>query len=266
MNIQINPSGQPFYLAGGRTGVLLVHGFTSTPNEMRWLAQSLNKQGLSCLGIRLPGHATSLEDLRMTKWTDWTSSIADGYQLLRNRVDRIFLVGLSMGGALSLLMSTRLDVAGVIALSTPCRLPKDYPNWILSLYGTFVPEVAKSTKTLESSWFDKTAFAEHFSYPKNPVRSVIELKSMLREMKTVLPTINKPVLLIHSKDDKKVPPSHLTQIFKRLPAAIYKSKRYISGSGHVVTSDAAREVVFQSTLEFIQKFDDSQLFLSNESK
>ena len=72
------------------------------------MGEYLNAQGYTCLGVRLAGHATSPEDMIRSRYTDWIASVEDGYHLLRGVADQIFLVGLSMGGVLSLLMSTRL--------------------------------------------------------------------------------------------------------------------------------------------------------------
>ena len=60
-----------------------------------------------------------------SNYTDWTASVEDGYNLLRYLADRILLVGVSMGGVLTLLMSTRLNVIGAVAMSTPYKLPDD---------------------------------------------------------------------------------------------------------------------------------------------
>jgi carboxylesterase len=108
----------------------LIHGFTGTPKEMRWMGEYLHQQGYTCLGIRLAGHATQPEDMIRSRWTDWTASVEDGYNILSGIANDIFLVGLSMGGTLSLLMSTRLTprVKGVVAMSTPSRLPRDYQS------------------------------------------------------------------------------------------------------------------------------------------
>src|ERR1700690_3229103 len=117
MATQIIPTAEPFLFPGSRTGCLLIHGFTGAPKEMRTMGEYLNQQNhYSCLGVRLNGHATQPEDMIRSNWSDWTASVEDGYHLLRGACDRIYLVGLSMGGVLSLLMSTRLDVAGVVAM------------------------------------------------------------------------------------------------------------------------------------------------------
>lgn len=115
---QIIATAEPFLLLGDRSkpACLLVHGFTGTPKEMRWMGEYLNQNGYTCLGIRLAGHATDPEDMIRSNWTDWVASVEDGFSLLRDSSDAVFLVGLSMGGVLSLLMSTRANVNGVVSL------------------------------------------------------------------------------------------------------------------------------------------------------
>lgn len=252
---QLIPTAEPFLLLGDRSkpACLLIHGFTGTPKEMHWMGEYLNQQGYTCLGVRLAGHATDPGDMIRSNWTDWTASVEDGYSLLRGLTDRIFLVGLSMGGILSLLMSTRLDVRGVVAMSTPYKLPDDPRlrkiDWIAKIV-TYMP---KSDEAPGASWFDKEAFKGHISYPQNPVRSIGQLNLLLGEMRAALPKINVPVLLIHSKDDKYVSPENIELIFADLKNASDKTKLFVTGSGHVVTRDAARHQVFESALEFIRR-------------
>lgn len=217
------------------------------------MGEYLNEQGLTCLGVRLAGHATDPEDMIRSHWTDWTASVEDGYRLLRGVTDNIFLVGLSMGGILSLLMSTRLAVRGVVAMSTPYKLPDDprlrHIEWISRIV-TYMP---KSDEAPGSSWFDKGAWKDHISYPQNPVRSIGELNKMLGEMRAALPKVGVPVLLIHSEDDPYVSYENMGLIYAGLKNASDKTKLSITGSGHVVTRDAARRQVFKAALEFIQR-------------
>lgn len=219
------------------------------------MGETLNQHGLTCLGIRLNGHATDPEDMRRSRWTDWTASVEDGFHLLCGSVDRVFLVGLSMGGVLSLLMSTRFAqrVAGVAAMSTPYQLPNDYPLWALRLYSMVVRNNPKSKEAPGVSWSDKAAYANHISYPQNPMRSVVELKLLLNEMQVALPEVRKPVLLIHSKDDPYVVPENMEKIYARLVNASDKTKLYVTGSGHVVTRDAARHQVSELVRDFIAR-------------
>ncbi len=254
----IIPTAEPFFFPGDRTSTgstacLLIHGFTGTPKEMRWMGEYLHQKGYTCLGIRLAGHATDPEDMIRSNWTDWTASVEDGYHLLRGLADRIFLVGLSMGGILSLLMSARLEVKGVIAMSTPYKLPDDprlrHIEWI-SKIAAYMP---KSEGEPGAGWFDKQAFRDHVSYPQNPVRSIGQLNKLLGEMRAALPNIRVPVLLMHSKDDNYVLPENMEMIFADLKNASDRTKLYITGSGHVVTRDAARGQVFAAASDFIRR-------------
>lgn len=254
---QIIPTAEPFLFLGdpSKPACLLIHGFTGTPKEMRWMGEFLNQQGYTCLGIRLAGHATHPEDMIRSNWTDWTASVEDGYHLLRGISSDIFLVGLSMGGILSLLMSTKLDVRGVVAMSTPYKLPDDprlrHIDWISKI----VAYMPKSDEVPGSSWFDKDAWKDHISYPENPVRSIGQLNLLLGEMRAALPQLHVPVLLIHSEDDGYVLPANIELIYADLLNTSDKTKLFVTGSGHVVTRDAARQQAFQYALEFIQRIE-----------
>lgn len=256
MNAQIIPTAEPFLLPGhgrqARTGCLLIHGFTGTPKEMRWMGEYLNRQGYTCLGVRLSGHATRPEDMIRSRSGDWMASVEDGYHLLAGLTDSIFLVGLSMGGVLALLMSTRLAVTGVVAMSTPYRLPDDPRLKVVKWISPFMPFFPKGSGAPDAGWFDKAAFAGHVSYPKNPMRSVAELEDLLAKMQAALPLVKVPVLLVHSRDDDYVVKDSMEQIAAHLGTA-EKEQLWVKGSGHVIPREPAREEVFLAAAEFIAK-------------
>ena len=252
---QIIPTAEPFFFLGdpSRPACLLIHGFTGTPKEMRLMGEYLHRQGHTCLGIRLAGHATDPEDMIRSRWTDWTASVEDGYQLLRGVTADVFLIGLSMGGVLSLLTASWLPVRGVIAMSTPARLPTDYPTWLIEFLSRFIRFRSKSNEPPGSGWFDKTVYPDHIAYPRHPVRAAAELKKLMLEMMAALPRVTVPVLLMHSSDERYVLPENLETIYAGLVNATDKTKLYITGSGHVLPRDASREQVFQAAVEFIQR-------------
>ncbi len=258
MTTQTIPTAEPFFFPGGRKGVLLVHGFTGAPKEMRLMGEYLNRElGFTCLGVRLTGHATTPDDMIHSRWTDWTASVEDGYNLLCGAADDVYLVGLSMGGALSLLMSTRLDVKGVVAMSSPYDLIGAYPVWLLRLLSYFKAYIRKTNEVPGSSWVDKKAYAEHVSYPFNPIRSAAELKLLLENMRAALPKVNVPVCLMHSSDDDYVLPGNMEKIYAALTNVSDKTKFYLTGSGHALTIDAARDQVFEIARNFIQRVEKS---------
>jgi len=162
------------------------------------------------------------------------------------------------------LMASRLNacpegearrVKGVIAMSTPHKLPDDPRLKYIDLISKFITYMPKGNG--DSGWFDKDALKDHISYPQNPVRSIAELNKLMGEMRAALPKIDAPVLLIHSKDDKYVDPENMEWNYEALKNASDKTKLYITGSGHVVTRDAARRQVFEYVLEFIRRVGES---------
>jgi carboxylesterase len=252
---EIIATAEPFLFPGSKTGCLLIHGFTGAPKEMRWLGEYLAVQGFSVLGVRLSGHATKPEDMIRSRSTDWLASVEDGYHLLSGFAQNIYLIGLSMGGILSLLFSTQKNVKGVVGISTPYQLQDDWRLNFIELLSFFQPYMPKLKSSSESGWFDQEARKGHISYSQNPVRSIGELNKLIAEMRTALTRVKVPVLLIHSKDDKYVLPENMELIYRELINTHDKSKLYLINSGHVLTRDAAREQVFKAVSEFITRLE-----------
>jgi carboxylesterase len=242
------PTAEPFLFPGGSTGVLLVHGFTGTPKEMRWMGEHLAGQGYTVLGVRLAGHATRPEDMVRMRWQDWLASVEDGWHLLNGLAERVFLAGLSMGGALALLFASRYPVAGVVAMSTPYALPDDPRLPFIKILRWFIPKVPKGP----SDWRNLEAAQDHVDYPAYPTRAIAELRDLLAAMREALPEVMTPVLLVHSRDDTGVEPANMGQIYDRLGSRD-KQMLFVQDCGHVVTREPERERIFQETERFIQR-------------
>lgn len=253
---QIITSAEPFLIPGkgSRAGIgcLLIHGFTGTPKEMLWMGEYLSAQGFSTLGIRLAGHATHPDDMIRSRYRDWMASLEDGYHLLKGLSEKVFLIGLSMGGILALRIAAQLKVAGVFAMSTPYCLPHDPRLKYLKLISIIIKYLRKTDKQPDAGWFDKQAFAGHVSYPMNPTRSIVELDQLIGEMQKALPKVQAPVFLVHSKNDNYVIKDSMQRIYDRLGTS-NKQMMWVEGSGHVIPREPAREQVYKAALDFIMK-------------
>ena len=253
---QIIPTAEPFFFPGSgknaRIGCLVQHGFTGTPKEVRWLGEYLNKQGYTVCGMRLTGHATRPEDMIRSRYPDWLASVEDGYNLLHSSCEQVFLLGLSMGGILSLTSASMLPVQGVVAMSTPYNLPDDPRLKYLKLISKFIHFMPKGKGEPGHGWFDKEVWKQHVAYPENPVRSIAELNALLAVMRLSLPAVKVPVLLIHSRNDEYVVKGSMDDIFDAL-GSTDKQKLWVEGGGHVITEEPTRQIVFQAAAEFVKR-------------
>jgi len=157
-----------------------------------------------------------------------------------------------MGGVLSLITASRFPVRGVVAMSTPYKLPDDPRLKYVRILSKIVPYIPKGRNEPGSDWFDKAAFAQHASYPQNPVRSIGELNDLMAVMRGSLPRVNAPVLLIYSRDDDYIVKDSMDCIYEELGSAD-KQKLWVAGGGHVITEEPTRTVVFKAAADFIRR-------------
>ncbi len=247
------PGGEPFfYPAGGDVGCLLTHGFTGAPEEMRWMGEYLRNQGITALGVRLFGHATQPADMNRARQRDWLASVEDGYHMLSSQVSKMFMVGLSTGGALSLIMARDFPVSGVIVMSTPIQFPDKRVRQLRPV----VPLVSRvwrfAAQNGESDWHDKEAEQANVHYPVFPVRATAELSDLLDEMRGTLDQMTVPALLIYARGDGAIPPDSGQAMYDALGSAD-KELLWLTESGHNIPMDASRHQAFEAATEFIRR-------------
>jgi len=241
-------SAEPFLYPGNEIGCLLIHGFTGTPKEMRWMGEYLAEQGYSVLGIRLAGHSTKIDDLDHTFWQDWSASVEDGYHLLKGMCKDVFVMGLSLGGVLALYHAAHFPVTGVVAMSTPYELPPDPRRRFMQPLSMFYRNIPKGPP----DWHSQDAAEDHIDYPAYPTKGIIQLDALVSELKPALSDVKVPVLLIHSHTDRGVAPENMNRIYDALGSED-KSKLWLDDSGHVITREPEREIVFKAVAEFIEQ-------------
>ena len=241
-------SAEPFFIPGGKTGCLLIHGFTGTPKEMRMLGDFLAAEGFTVLAPRLFGHATAPADMARARWTDWVASVEDGMNLLKGCTDRQFVMGLSMGGVLALLAAARFSFEGVVTFSAPCSLPRDPRSFLLPFIGRMNLRIAKG----KPDWRNQEAARDHKDYPFYPSRSIIELGSLIKVMQSELSSVKIPALLVQSRSDNGIPAESLDTLLKSI-ASTDKRGFWVQNSGHVIIREPERDKIFLEVREFINR-------------
>ncbi len=251
--------GNAFFWKGGRIGCLLVHGLTSTPQEMENLGRFLHKKGYTIHAPLLAGHHTHEKDLSLTSWEDWYASISLGYQKLSAHCNTLFIIGQSIGGTLALHLAFHhpRKLKGIVLLSPAIF----YSNRLVSLASflwPFKPFAVKDYRAhyphRDHSYFDiadDDAYRERIAYTCAPLRSLSQALSLIRKVKRELFSIRQPILILHSRNDHTIRPESSTFIHGKIGSE-KKSLKWLFTSGHVISVDIEKEMVFESINNFIE--------------
>ena len=239
--------GESFLLGGGNEGVLLIHGFTGLPAELFLLGQFLNREGYSVLCHRLAGHGTSERDLMRTTKNDWFNSVLDGFDILRGLCKKIFVVGHSMGGLLTLKLSTERDVAKIVTLAAPIFIDDG-----MGLRNLPPKEFCSDAAIIQPRRKLINVPPEvNNVYQKTPLISVHELVELIDDVKNLLPKITAPILIMHGEEDHTAQPRSARFIMDNVGSSIKKIVT-VPNSGHLLPFAESRDFVFEETLKFLR--------------
>ncbi len=233
---------EPFFLPGGDRGALLIHGFSGAPSEMRLLGEYLHGRGFTVLGVRLAGHGTSPQDMAGTRWPHWYAAVEDGFHLLRGLCREVYAAGLSMGALLGFKLAVEYPVAGVAAVSAPLHI-FDKRLRLLPVYRLF--------RRFERQEKRRYAVGELYNvaYEAFPLCCLTSLLALIRHVDGLLPFVDRPTLMIQSRNDRTVRPDSAHHIYRRL-ASRDKQLVWLERSGHVATIDVEHEQVFRRIGDF----------------
>ena len=240
---------EPFYFPGGPTGVLLLHGLTGTPAEMRLLGESLAEAGFTVLAVRLPGHGTIPEDLERMTAGDWMAAAMDGYAVLASnaKIQRIAVIGHSMGALLALRLAAIRRMSYVISISAPFVIRKDRGLALLppreQSKGMFLPK-----KQPRLPGIPLRCMA---GYAVMPLLSVHEMLSLIASAKEALPQVTAPLLVVQGDRDHTVAQESAEYILENVAS---KEKRIVRlpRAGHRVLLGVERARAFSEALAFLR--------------
>jgi len=256
---------------GGRAAVLLIHGLTGTPSEMRYVAKGLHRAGFTIYGMQLAGHCGQPDDLLSTGWRDWYRSVDDAATRLARDCDRLFVAGLSMGAVLALELAIRRAqlVRGVALYGTTFR----YDGWA-------VPAIARLAFLLPAVCAlgigRHRAFMECFPYgiknarirerivasmlagdsaagglAGNPWPALAQFERLAYHVRRRLHLMRAPCLAIHAANDDIASVRNVDLVRRRVPVPV--ETVLLHDSYHMITVDQERHVVIERSASFFGK-------------
>jgi carboxylesterase len=234
----------PFYHeAPGDAAVLLVHGFSATPWEMRSLGEYLAGAGFTVLGVRLPGHGTTPEDLADSSCQQWLQAVADGFALLTGRGKRVYGLGQSAGALLLLYLGRQLPLAGLVLFSPFLRLR----HRLAPLAGLLSHIYPFQRLKIEP------ALAQYY-YDRRPLVAIGQLVQLQHRVRRILPEITAPALVLCAAGDQTADPDSTIELYRRLNG--YPRRLCLFGPEvpHVLSTveNPRQAEVFALTLDFLR--------------
>ena len=244
---QILPGAEPWSSEGGPDGVLVLHGFTGSPQSMRGLAEAFAAAGFTVDLPRLPGHGTSADDLATTTWDDWSATAEAAYDSLASRCERVVIAGLSMGGSLTLWLAGRHpEVVGIVCVN-PATEPAD-----AGMIAMFEELVAGGTLSVPGIGDDVADPDQtELTYDQIPLLAAKSFFDALTELQPALPTITCPLLLLYSPQDHVVTPSNSDHLAATIGGPVERVT--LERSFHVATLDFDRHLIEERAVAFAQK-------------
>lgn len=222
----------------------MIHGFTGSPSEFRRVGYVLRDEGYTVHAVRLPGHGTSPEDMMRTGWTDWYGHVLESYDELAAKCKSVVVMGHSMGGLLALKLAVERRVAGVISLATPIFLTSR-KSALAILLQYFIKYIDKKPKKPFSTILDESC-----AYTKTPIRCIVSLRKLLKQVRTLLPQVEAPVWIGQGSKDGIVHQGSAAFLYERIRSKV-KELRYYPKSSHGLLLDQERERIYADIIAFI---------------
>ncbi len=264
----IKPS--EFHLRGGRAGVLLIHGLTGTPTEMRYVGNCLQRAGFSVLGVHLAGHCGDVDDLLATGWHDWVASVSEAADRLREDVDHLFVAGLSMGAVLALKLAidrpAQVDGLGLygttffhdgwatpaigrlaflLPLVTALGIGRNRMSAEVEPYGIKDERIRQRVVGAMMAGDSEAAGLAGFPWP-----SLAQFQRLSAHVRHRLGRVRAPCYVAHSANDDIASLRNVRVIERSVRAPV--KTQLLDNSYHLVTIDRERAKVIDGTIAFFR--------------
>jgi len=239
----------PFWLEPKQTpraAIVLVHGFSATPREMRPLGEALLDRGFTALGVRLPGHGTSPEDLSRRSCDEWVTTVGAALEMLALRSPKVYAAGLSTG-ALALLAAARSQPpAGMVLLAPFLRLRHPLAPYAWLLRHLFPYQ----SRPIESE-------LAPFYYARRPLHGIHQILKLARRVDRLLPQLSSPTLVLASEGDATADPVSAVTLFERLGSRDKRLQMFGSEVPHTMlgSDNPRRDEVISLCCEFFLRLE-----------
>jgi carboxylesterase len=264
-----------FSKVAGDKAVLLIHGITGTPSEMRYLGNRLNKAGYTVFCNILPRHCSTLGELKKVTWQEIVEVCATDLKVLKKEYRHVFVGGLSMGALIAVHLAYQFpfEVSGIIALAPTIY----YDGWAVPKRKVFlnliwhIPYFRKNMDIKEDwpyglkdeelreriSRFYKSSYSDKFDNrvllfgsPFFPVACLYQHYLFTKVVKKEFSSVKTPILIIHAQEDDMTSVRNAQYLLKNI-ASPNKFLVILDDSYHMITIDKQKDKVAEEIIRFL---------------
>ena len=235
---------KPASFPNGPTGVLVLHGFTGSPQSMRPLAVRFAEAGHSVELPVLPGHGTTIDDLVPTRFDDWYQAAAAAYADLEARCQRVVVVGLSMGGTLATILAVEHEPAALVLINPQVAAP---PETVIDVVKGLAAEGVATIPGIGGDIAKENT--EELAYAATPVLALVSFIERCQSLVGELDRITCPVLLFTSPQDHVVDPVSSDVLASGVSGPVERVT--LERSFHVATLDHDAKLIEDRAVAFV---------------
>ena len=184
------------------TAIIFVHGLMGSPTQFDDLAQAVYDIGCTFSCTLLLGHGRGIAEFAKFGAANWQNHLQQEIDKIKNRYDRIFLVGHSMGGLLSLHASLKKEnkISGVFLLATPLKVYLFSPTALLRKVRLLTYPKSNPVKAAYMK-SNSIELSKHLIFLR-AIKTMREFYKLMKQVKKRLPDVAVPVYIFHSKADE----------------------------------------------------------------
>ncbi|HLS35239.1 MAG TPA: alpha/beta fold hydrolase [Bacillota bacterium] len=240
---------KPFTFEGDTDrAVLLLHGFTGNSADVRMLGRFLETKGYTSHAPIYRGHGKSPEELLKYTPDHWVEDSEKAFRHLQKLgYEKIAVVGLSLGGVLSLRLATMEDVVGVVPMCTP--MFSDNDRQLNGGFKQFAEEYKKLSQKSDAEI--KQEINAIFEKAPNTFKEIGQLITKTREN---LSKVIAPIKVVQARKDEMINPESAPYIYEHVQSTNKKLSWY-ENSGHAITFGPERKQLQENIYKFLHSLD-----------
>ena len=251
-----------------RRAVLLFHGMTGSPYEMKKMGKALFDADFDVFCYCLPGHGTSPINIKTVRWQDWYDDSVLHYKELTQKYNEVYLGGLCLGAVLTIAIAQEYqNVRGIVSLSTTLFLD----GWTIPWYNFFMPIGVHTILRYYYSFPEREPYGlknetlrrkiaalqkrNTEALDNYPMSCIYELLKFSKQTQKNIAKVTAPILLMHAKEDDLTSTRSAEFVYRNISS---KTKNYIKleNSYHLIVMDYERDYVFEKSIEFFNSLSD----------